>query len=108
MKRSRQHCIYCKPADWKTIRGRARKARISISRYGYLCARAAESGPEPAPPAGHPLVLTEKEQDRLRADAEALLESGRIAVRAPGGREAVVLLREAVRFRLLFDREGGA
>ena len=81
---------------------------MSISRYGFLCARAAGSDPDPAPAAGHPLVLTEKEQDRLRADAEALVESGRIAVRDPGGREAVVLLREAVRFRLLFDREGGA
>jgi len=52
-----------------------------------------------------PSALTGTEQERLFAEVEALLAAGRIAVREPGGGEAEVLLREAVRFRRLAERE---
>ena len=50
-------------------------------------------------------MLTGKEQERLHTEVQALLASGRIAIRAPEGGEAAVLLREAVRFRRLVEGE---
>ena len=105
MKLVKQHCIYCSAERWEKIRRRAKAAKMSISRLGIECCRRAlgnEADPSAAP--GHPLVLTGTEQDRLLAEAEALLAVGRIAVREPGGGEAEVLLREAVRFRRLAER----
>ena len=106
MKLVKQHCIYCTAERWERIRRRAKAAKKSMSRFGIECCRRAlgnEAGPSAAP--GHPLVLTRTEQERLVAEAEALLTVGRIAVREPEGGEAEVLLREAVRFRRLFERE---
>ena len=106
MKLVKQHCIYCTVERWEKIRRRAKAAKMSISRLGIECSRRAlgiEADPSAAP--GHPLVLTRTEQERLVAEAEALLAVGRIVVREPGGGEAEVLLREAVRFRRLAERE---
>ena len=106
MKLVKQHCIYCTAEKWERIRRRAKAAKKSISRFGIeCCRRALGSEPEPSAAPGHPLVLTGKEQERLLAEAEALLAVGRIEVREPGGGEAEVLLREAVRFRRLAERE---
>ena len=106
MKLAKQHCIYCTVERWERIRRRAKAAKLSISRFGSACCRRAlgnEAEPSAAP--GHPLVLTGTKQERLLAEVEALLASGRIVLRAPGGGEAEVLLREAVRFRRLAERE---
>ncbi len=104
MKLVKQHCIYCSAERWEKIRRRAKAAKKSMSRFGIECCRRA-LGNEPSAVSGHPLVLTGTEQERLLAEVEMLLASGRITVREPGGGEAVVLLREAVRFRRLFERE---
>ena len=67
---------------------------MSISRFGIeCCRRALGNEPEPSAAPGYPLVLTGKEQERLHAEVEALLASGRITVRAPEGGEAAVLQR---------------
>ena len=106
MKLVKQHCIYCTAEKWEKIRRRAKAAKLSISRFGIACCRRAlGNATEPSAAPGHPLVLTGTEQERLFAEVEALLAAGRIAVREPGGGEAVVLLREAVRFRCLAERE---
>ena len=106
MKLVKQHCIYCTAEKWERIRRRAKAAKKSISRFGIeCCRRALGNEPEPSAAPGHPLVLTGTEQKRLLAEVEVLLASGRLPVRAPGGGEAEVLLREAVRFRRLAERE---
>ena len=106
MKLVKQHCIYCTVEKWERIRRRAKAAKKSISRFGIeCCRRALGNEPEPSAAPGHPLVLTGTEQKRLLAEVEVLLASGRLPVRAPGGGEAEVLLREAVRFRRLAERE---
>jgi len=105
----KQHCIYCTVERWEKIRRRAKAAKKSMSRFGIeCCRRALGNAAEPSAAPGHPLVLTGKEQERLLAEVEVLLAAGRIAVREPGGGEAEVLLREAVRFRRLFEREQAA
>ncbi len=100
MKLSKPHGIYCSDEKWEMIRRRARKAKMPISRFGVLCcSRAAENGPVPSlEPAGQPLVLTGERQRRLYADLQTISCSDRFVVRAPGGGEATVQLREAVRF----------
>ncbi|MYE59272.1 MAG: hypothetical protein F4X35_06805 [Alphaproteobacteria bacterium] len=106
MKLVKQHCIYCTAEKWEKIRRRAKAAKKSMSRFGIeCCRRALGNEAEPSAASGHPLVLTGTEQVRLAAAAEVLLAAERIAVREPGGGEAEVLLREAVRFRRLFERE---
>ena len=106
MKLVKQHCIYCTVERWEKIRRRAKAAKKSMSRFGIeCCRRALGTAAEPSAAPGHPLVLTRTEQERLVAEAEALLAVERIAVREPEGGEAEVLLREAVRFRRLFERE---
>jgi len=106
MKLVKQHCIYCTAERWEKIRRRAKAAKMSISRFGVeCCRRALGNEPDPSAAPGHPLVLTGKKQERLYTEVEALLASGRIAIRAPGGGEAAVLLREAVRFRRLAEGE---
>ena len=106
MKLVKQHCIYCTVERWERIRRRAKAAKKSMSRFGIeCCRRALGNAAEPSAAPGHPLVLTRTEQERLVAEAEALLAAERIVVREPEGGEAVVPLREAVRFRRLFERE---
>ena len=106
MKLVKQHCIYCTAEKWERIRRRAKAAKKSMSRFGIECCRhALGNEPEPSAAPGHPLVLTGTEQKRLLAEVEVLLASGRLPVRTPGGGEAEVLLREAVRFRRLAERE---
>ena len=106
MKLVQQHCIYCTPERWERIRRRAKAAKKSMSRFGIeCCRRALGNEPEPSAASGHPLVLTGTEQERLLAEVEALLTTGRIAVHEPGGGEAEELLREAVRFRRLAEQE---
>ncbi len=106
MKLSKQHCIYCPAETWERIRRRAKKAKMSISRLGYLCClRKAGEEPERALATGHELLLTRTEQDRLLGDAEALRATVRLVVDAAEGGTAVVRFEEAVRFRLLCDRE---
>ena len=106
MKLVKQHCIYCTVEKWEKIRRRAKAAKKSISRFGIeCCRRALGNAAEPSAAPGHPLVLTGTEQECLFAEVEALLAAGRIEVREPGGGETEVLLREAVRFRRLAERE---
>ena len=106
MKLSKQRCIHCSPDVWERIRRRARKYKMRISRFVWLCCqRAAEAGSDALPePSGHPLVLTEDEQRRLYESAGTLSRSLRFAVRAPGGGEAIATVREAARFLHLAER----
>lgn len=108
MKLSKPRCIYCAPEVWERMRRRARKWKLPISRFGYLCCqRAAGEGRGEAPkPSGHALVLTEDRQRRLREDALSVSQSGRFVYRAPGGGKAVVSVGEAARILLLAEEEG--
>lgn len=110
MKLAKQRCFYCPPEVWELIRRRARKAKLKLSRFIWLCCRQAAEG-DPAgrqEPAGHRLVLTEEEQRRLCGNARRLSGSGRFRVRAPGGGEAIVTFGETVRLLRLSEREEGA
>ena len=108
MKLSKQRCIYCRPEVWERIRRRARKWKLPISRFGYLCCRraAGEGGGEAPKPSGHALVLTEDRQRRLGEDALSVSQSTRFVFRAPGGGKAVVSVGEAAGILLLAEEEG--
>lgn len=111
VKRSKQVGIYSVPDDWETIRRLAKKAKMSISRYGELCCRRAaneQGSPLPPQPPGHALELSEVEQRQLYEDMRALSQSGRIAVRAPGGAKATLRTQDVVRFLRLSERAEGA
>ncbi len=106
MKLSKQHCIYCPAETWERIRRRAKKAKMSISRFGYLCClRKAGEEPERALAAGHELLLTQTEQDHLYGVTEVLRNAMRLVLDTPEGGTAVVRFEEALRFRLLCNRE---
>ena len=106
MKLAKQRCFYCPPEVWERIGRRARKAKLKVSRFIWLCCRQAAEGDTSArpEPAGHPLVLTEEEQRHLCESAHSLARTGRLRVRAPGGGEAVVRAAEAVRFLRLAEQ----
>lgn len=110
VKLSRQRCIYGPLDEWERIRRRARKAKLPISRFGYLCCRrAADEGAGRAPELpGHSLVLAKAAQGRLAKDALTVLRSGRISVHGPGDVEAVASVWEAVRFLCLAHDGDGA
>ena len=99
-----QRGIHCTPERWERIRRRAKKARMSISRFGELCCRRAAAGEEPPAPPGHPLALPEDDQRRLLEDSRALARAG-LPIEAPGGRKAVLPLDAVARF-LLLSEEG--
>lgn len=102
--------IYSSPEKWETIRRRAKKAKMPISRFGELCCRraASENGSSPPlQPPGHAVELPEDEQRRLYDDMRVLSQSGRVVVHAPGGGKATVLSHEVVRFLVLSEREEG-
>ena len=102
MELSRQRGIYSLPEAWERIRRRARKERMSVSRFGVLCClRAAGGDAAAAEPPGHPLVLPEDRQRALYEDARLLARAGRFAV---GG--TTVAVHEAMRFLLLSEGDG--
>ena len=109
MKLAKQRCFYCPPEVWELIRRRARKAKLKLSRFIWLCCRqVAEGNPGARPdPAGHRLVLTEEEQRRLCENVSALSGAGHFRVRAPEGAEAAVTVGEAVRLLCLAGRGAG-
>ena len=108
---SKPRGIYCSPETWERIRRRALKAGVEyISRFIVLCCQQTakrETVPPPAP-AGYPLVLSEEEQHRLRADIEAHARSCRITVRGSGDAKAIVRLDEVLAILRMCDREDGA
>ena len=110
MRLAKQRCFYCPPEVWERIGRRARKAKLKVSRFIWLCCRQAAEGDGSArpEPAGHSLVLTEHEQRRLCEETRRLSGSDRFRVRAPGGGEAVVTAGEAVRFLRLAEQEDAA
>ena len=110
VKLSKQVGIYSSPEKWEMIRRRAKKAKMSTSRFGELCCRraASENGTSlPPQPPGHALELSEDEQRRLYEDMRALSQSGRVVVHAPGGAKATVRMWEVVRFLRLCERAEG-
>lgn len=108
VKLSKPRCVYCLPETWERMRWRARKSRMPLSRFGWLCCRrAAGEGVGEAPePSGHALVLATAVRRRLCEDALSVARSGRFVVRAPGGAEAVVSVGEAA--AILRLAEGGS
>ena len=101
MELSHQRGIYSLPEAWERIRRRARKERMSVSRFGVLCCLRAAGGDAVTEPPGHPLVLPEDRQRGLYEDARVLARAGRFAV---GG--TTVAVHEAVRFLLLSEGDG--
>ena len=109
-RRSKPRGIYCSQETWERIQRRAHKVGMKASPFGIRCCQQAaerEAIPPPAP-AGHPLVLSEEAQYRLRADIEAHARSCRIAVRGPGGAKVTVRLDEALAILRMCDRKDGA
>lgn len=105
---ARPRGIHCMPEQWERIRRRARKANMSISRFGELCCRRAAEGlgaPPSAPP-GHPLAWPEDEQRRLLAHSLAVERRTRVSIRAPGGERVDLPLEVVIRFLLLCEEEG--
>lgn len=107
---SKPRGIYCPPEKWKRIQLRARKVGMKVSRFIVLCCQQAgkRDGVPPPARAGYPLVLSEGEQHRLRADIEAHAQSSCIAVRGPGNAKVTVRLDEAVAILCMCDPEVGA
>lgn len=102
--------IYSACKTWALIKRRAKKQKMTISRFGELCCRraASENGSSlPPEPPGQSLELPEEEQRRLYEDMRALSQSGRVVIHAPGGGKATVLSHELVRFLALSEREAG-
>ena len=101
MELSRQRGIYSLPEAWERIRRRARKERMSVSRFGVLCCLRAVGGDAVTEPPGHPLVLPEDRQRALYEEARLLARAGRFRV---GG--TAVAVHEAMRFLLLSEGDG--
>ena len=107
MDRARPRSLYLPPEIWEAGHKRARKHKMKISRFGWLCCeRAAREAAAPAPqPAGNALALSTDEQQRLDADMQRTALSGHFTVSAAGGREATGLLHEV--FRFVRQSDGG-
>ena len=104
MDRARPRSLYLPPEIWEEGQKRAKKHRMGISRFGWLCCeRAAREAAAPAQPAGHALALSTDEQQQLDADVQRLALFGHFTVPAADGREATVLLHEVLRFLHLPD-----
>ena len=110
MDRARPRSLYLPPEIWEASRKRAKKHKMKISQFGWLCCeRAAREAAVPAPqPAGHALAVSADEQQRLDADMQCLARFGEGTVSAADGREATVLLHEVLRFLHLSDGGEGA
>ena len=107
MKLSRARGIYSSPEKWETIRRRARRLRMPISRLVVRCCLRAAEGVQPPEPPGHPLALGEDAQRRLFDDVRVADRSARIAVRGPDGGEAVLAVHEVVGFLLSTEGDAG-
>ncbi len=105
MDRARPRSLYLPPETWEAGGKRARKHKMKISRFGWLCCeRTAREEAAPVPqPAGHALALSTDEQQRFDADMQRLALFGHFTVSAAGGREATGLLHEVLRFLHLPD-----
>ena len=105
MDRARPRSLYLPPEIWKEGQKRAKKHKMGISRFGWLCcAQAARE----AQPAGHALALSTDEQQQLDADMQRLALFGHFTVSAADGREVTVLLHEVLRFLHLPDSGKGS
>lgn len=97
--RARPRSLYLPPEIWEEGQKRAKKHKMGISRFGWLCCeRAARESAVPVQPAGHALVLSTGEQQQLDTDMQRLVLFGHFTVSAAAGREATVLLHEVLRF----------
>ena len=104
MDRARPRSLYLPPEIWEEGRKRAKKHKMNISHFGWLCCeRAAREAAGPAQPAGHALALSAEDQQSLDADMQQLARFGEGTVSAADGREATVLLHEVLRFLRLSD-----
>lgn len=96
MDRARPRSLYLPPEIWEAGQKRAKKHKMGISRFGWLCCERAAR--EAAQPAGHVLALSTDDQQKLDADMQRLALFGHFTVSAADGREATVLLHEVLRF----------
>ena len=104
MDRARPRSLYLPPEIWEEGQKRAKKHKMGISRFGWLCCeRAAREAAAPAQPTGHFLALSTDEQQRLDADMQRLALFGDFTVPAAGGREETIAMHEVLRFLHLTD-----
>ncbi len=91
--------MYLPSEIWEAGRKRAKKHRMKISRFGWLCCeRAAREAAAPAQPAGHAFAISAGDQQRLDAGTQQLARFGECTVSVADGREATVLQQEVLRF----------
>lgn len=99
MDRARPRSLYLPSEIWEAGRKRAKKHRMKISRFGWLCCeRAAREEAAPARPAGHAVAISAGDQQRLDAGTQQLARFGEGTVSAADGRETNVLQQEVLRF----------
>ena len=109
MDRAKPRSLYLPLEIWEEGQKRAKKHKMRISRFGWLCCkRAAREAAVPAQPAGHALALSTDEQEQLDADMQRLALFGHVTVLAADGREATVLLHEVLHFLHLPDGGRGS
>lgn len=97
MNRARPRSFYLPPEIWEAGRKRAKKHKMKLSHFGWLCCkRAARQAAAPAQPAGHAVVLSTEDQQHLDADMQELALLGDFTDSAADGREASGLLHEVL------------
>lgn len=99
MDRARPRSLYLPSEIWEAGRKRAKKHRMKISRFGWLCCeRAAREAAAPAQLAGHAFAFSAEDQQRIDAGTQQLARFGEGTVSAADGRETTVLQQEVLRF----------
>ena len=99
MDRARPRSLYLPSEIWEAGRKRAKKNRMKISRFGWLCCgRATRDAASALQPAGHALALSAEDQQRLDTNMQKMTLFGEDTVSIADGREVTVLVQEVIRF----------
>ena len=97
MDRARPRSLYLPSDIWEAGRKRAKKHRMKISHFGWLCCgRATRDAASALQPAGHALALSAEDQQRLDTNMQELALLGDFTDSAADGREATGLLHEVL------------
>ena len=91
--------MYLPSETWEVARKRAKKRRMKISHFGWLCCgRATRDAASALQPAGHALALSVEDQQRLDTNMQKMTLFGEDTISTADGREVTVLVQEVIRF----------